>query len=240
MPDYKVLEVVRVDDWSGQYGPMKGYQLRVEGPDGELEVDHNRKPDSNPPQTGEVIQGHLEDGKYRKKLKKDQQQSTSTDGRKGRQRDSDLDHRIARQVAFKGAVELMAASPPVHGEDETKAPSLYNETVIARIASLVEALLPIIEGPDSLPKQTQQLAQALSTPPTERSKPDTGAFGPDNGAIPTPTKETLTAAFKEYEAREGPEAQKKVQLKLASLGIASTEEMTDEDARKVMEFLTNG
>lgn len=64
---FKVESVLDRSEWEGNYGPMVTYRLRANG----QEVDLNQKPETPAPAEGQEIWGHLEDGKFRPKLKKD-------------------------------------------------------------------------------------------------------------------------------------------------------------------------
>lgn len=94
MPEsFKVESLTGREEWSGRYGPMITYRITVNGGQ---EVDLNQKPETAAPMQGDEIWGHLEDGKYRPKLKKDQK-----DGGGGKGGTDDLGPIIHRQVALK-------------------------------------------------------------------------------------------------------------------------------------------
>jgi hypothetical protein len=81
------------EEWTGQYGDMLTYKLLVNGG---TEIDLNQKPETPAPQIGDQIWGHLEPGKYRQRLKKDQKDGGGGGGKK-----DDLGPVIHRQVALK-------------------------------------------------------------------------------------------------------------------------------------------
>ena len=69
--DYRVTEIVERREWSGKHGPMVSFDMRVDGHDGIVEL--AQKPETGAPQVGDVIHGHLEEGRFGKqRLKKDQ------------------------------------------------------------------------------------------------------------------------------------------------------------------------
>lgn len=58
----------QVKDWSGKFGPMKDYKVKLEGT--ELPVTITRKPESAPPKAGDEIYGTLDmSGQYGPKFK---------------------------------------------------------------------------------------------------------------------------------------------------------------------------
>lgn len=92
--NFTVESTLGREEWTGRYGDMVTYRLAVNGGQ---EVDLNQKPETAAPAIGDEIWGHLEDGKYRPKLKKDQKQDASSSGG-GK---DDLGPVIHRQVALK-------------------------------------------------------------------------------------------------------------------------------------------
>jgi hypothetical protein len=91
---FKVESTLGREEWTGNYGPMLTYRLAVNGGQ---EVDLNQKPETPAPQIGDEIWGHLEDGKYRPKLKKDKKDGGGSWGGGG----DELGPVIHRQVALK-------------------------------------------------------------------------------------------------------------------------------------------
>jgi hypothetical protein len=93
--EFRVLEVQGRDEWTGQYGPMVTWEMKVENSDGtQMEVITNRKPTSQAPIYGDVILGDIHPPKFedsRPVLRKQfvqqasgggqwQQEGTSTNG----------------------------------------------------------------------------------------------------------------------------------------------------------------
>lgn len=239
--NYTITSVGDPRSWTGKFGPMLSYDLRLEGEQETVEL--AQKPTTQAPVLGQTIEGTIDrTGPHGPKLKKAQPMGGSGGGRP---KDPDLDHRIARQVAFKGAIELVAASPPIFGEDDTKAPSLHNEVAIASVAALTEELLPIVEGNvvDARPS-VKRVAKTLSGGPEKPQEAAGAVSTPSEGDGPV-TKEKLAQAFRDYLDKAGPPdsvdreaAKKKTELLMASLGITSTTEMSDDQARQMYEALT--
>lgn len=79
--DFTIKAVVGEKSWEGNYGRMLDYELAVD--DLSETVTLTQKPETPAPYDGQVIYGHLEDGKFGKKLKKDQRDNGSQPASKG-------------------------------------------------------------------------------------------------------------------------------------------------------------
>lgn len=232
MADFKVVEIKGIDSWKGQYGEMKTYTMVVEGPDGQKEVDLNQKPETPAPEVGQTIAGELKQGKYRPKLKKDQPMGGGGGGRRGYS-DEDI-RRMTRshsqEMALRREANLIA-----DGE-----PGLSDEA----LAELIDGFdADVNQMSESVEKKTQNVANTLSSGPPRYSQEAAEAAekmnATPNGTAPAPNADTIRQAFKEYVEREGPDSRNLVKLQLTALGIEDYESMTDEQATKLMGFLTD-
>jgi hypothetical protein len=121
VPEQFIVEtVLKREEWEGDYGPMINYLLVVNGG---KEVDLNQKPSTPAPTQGQEILGHLEDGKYRPRLKRDQAGTTTTSGgaasysRGGKS--PDQQRSIVRQHSQEMALRWIAiGGPPAVPDDE--------------------------------------------------------------------------------------------------------------------------
>lgn len=56
--DYTITEVQSRDSWTGAYGPMSAFALKLQGVDGWVSL--NQKPETPTPTVGEVLHGHMD------------------------------------------------------------------------------------------------------------------------------------------------------------------------------------
>lgn len=142
MPTLNLTEIVgEPREWAPKANPERKFKSYKVRDDQGNEYEWNRKADSPPPPLGPgefEITPPKEGTSFPPKIKKAQ----SGGGFGGSRPDPERDARIARQVAFKGAVELSAAT--VTASDGVQA----TEVVAKHIAELTDALLPIVTGPD--------------------------------------------------------------------------------------------
>lgn len=203
---------------------MVSYTLTVTGNDGaEQSVELSQIPTTAAPKVGDSIFGNIVPSsdpiKYPAKLKKEKPQNFSGGGggRSGspdRNKDS-----IERQVAFKGAVELVVAMSPK---------DMPQGAVKDALAGFFEAGLALIQG--EAPVQTTSKVSPSSLPPSDPADPGPsdpppdveGEVVPDQaGRIPINT-DHLRAAYKGYQNQHGKEkAHRDWQLKLTSMGLTT-------------------
>lgn len=82
--EYKITEVQKRKEWSGNYGTFQDYALRLEGIDGWVSL--SQKPETPEPQVGQELYGHTETQthgdktylKFKKVQKQDSRPSAST------------------------------------------------------------------------------------------------------------------------------------------------------------------
>ena len=68
--EYKIVGVSsKVDEWSSQYGQMKTYYLKLDGVNEPIKL--NQKDSSPAPQTGQTLNGSIQEDKFGKKFKKE-------------------------------------------------------------------------------------------------------------------------------------------------------------------------
>lgn len=134
--NFKVESILDRSEWEGNFGPMVTYRLRANG----TECDLNQKPETPAPTEGQEIWGHLEDGKFRPKLKKDKrpdggggERSSSGGGKSNWQPEGDRDPekvaRITRAHSQNCAVELLK-----NREDFNNAPKAQRQEAITQWA----------------------------------------------------------------------------------------------------------
>ena len=114
MSRYTIREIIgQPNPWQGSKGgPMLGYSLDVTGDDGFAgQVELNQKVDTPAPTVGQVIEGTLDKSnpKYAPKLKKAQQSYAGSFSGSGKGKSKADQDSIERAVAYKGAVDLVAA-----------------------------------------------------------------------------------------------------------------------------------
>lgn len=209
MPGYTVMEANLPREWEGQYGKMLSYDLVVSGPDGQVECELAQKPETPAPKVGDLIQGTIQPGKngYPGKLKKEKPQQGgrfSGGGKPGKPRDPSERDSIERQVAYKGAVELVAARGAV-------SPQQQKDT----LTELFHHGLSLI--------QTGQTPGRSTNPPVPQNteQPESMEQPPPPDEPPGITIEHIRQAYKDYKAREqdAMEADAKWQQKLAAEGL---------------------
>lgn len=109
MSIYTVEAITGNREFESKYGPLKSYKVRISGDDGfSGEAEITQKPTTAAPTVGQAIEGTLDKSnpKFPPKLKKAQVQSGGFSGGGKPNKDSKS---IERQVAFKGAVEIVVA-----------------------------------------------------------------------------------------------------------------------------------
>lgn len=104
---YKIAAVSpKQDHWSGQYGDMVTYYIRLEG-EGDEAVAINKKPDSPAPQDGDELYGDITSTSHGLKFKT-QKKPFAQEG--GYQKSPEVEESIARAVSLKAAVEYVAST----------------------------------------------------------------------------------------------------------------------------------
>ena len=210
--------------WSPKKGPAQGqtfHSYKVKDDKGTV-YEINRKPESGPPKLGldeYEITPPKEGTDFPPKLKKVQK-----GGFGGSKPDPERDARIARQVAFKGAVELIAGG---------SSGVLTDDAYVEMVGSLTEALLPIVTGETgpSVEKKVEDVAKSVSANPTP--EPDSGDRAP--------SREAVREAYDTFieKARDKQSAKNLVKLQTAALGIEPEQEMDEEQRTKLYQFLTS-
>ena len=107
MSSYTVQAVNSNREWEGKFGKMISYDINLQGPEGFTgSVELAQKPETPAPQEGGTLEGHIEQGKFGPKFKKESGQTFKGGG--GGKPKADQDS-IERSVAYKGAVDIACA-----------------------------------------------------------------------------------------------------------------------------------
>lgn len=236
MPNYTIREVIgQPNAWnSTKGGPMLSYSLDVTGDDGFTgQVELNQKQTTAAPTVGQVIDGTLDrsNPKYAPKLKKTPPQGGGGPrSGAGRPRDPAERESIERSVAYKGAVDLVAAmlSHPEPSQEFS---------VPLTVESFFHHGLSLLQG---------SATSASSSGHTEfaplDSRADVKAIIED--AFPgseevAPTSQELTDGYKEFMARQPGrvEGERLLETKKTALGIAGpAKDATPTQKRELLEW----
>lgn len=253
MPSYTIREVIgQPNAWSSQKGgPMLSYSLDVTGDDGFTgQVELNQKDSTPAPTVGQVIDGTLDKSnpKYAPKLKKAPPQGGGFGGGGPRAGKSKADQdSIERAVAYKGAIELACATPPM---DDTKARNSAEqmEALVSRFFSFSLILLQG-ETPTSGAGRiednyvtTPNLLQGSTVPSPTEHRADVkeiikDAF-PDAEEV-APTNQELAEGYKEFMARQPGkvEGERVLETKKTALGIAGpVKDATPTQKRELLDW----
>jgi len=136
MPEFTIAAVSpETRPWkSEKWGDFIAYKIKVEGSDEVIEL--SQKTTTDAPTVGQMIDGEIQDnGDFGKKFKK-----SYSGGQGGGGSDPQRDARIARQVAFKGAVEIAVASITAAKPDAPQVDWL------SMVGDWTDRLLPIVTG----------------------------------------------------------------------------------------------
>lgn len=226
MSNYTISSVNGKREFESKYGPLVSYKLTIKGDDGyEGDAEMTRKPDSPPPSAGETIEGTLDKSnpKFPPKLKK--AQGAPGGGFKGGKSPKDSQS-IERQVAFKGAVELIVA---------TLDPSdtMPEDLVCERMTRYFDHGLSLIQG-KPIVHSDRSVAEAVKE-----------AFpGTTEVEQPVSDKE-LAEAYKSWSngrAAMGEDEntiQRRIQQKKLALGVSDMATADDSQRRAMLSFLTS-
>jgi hypothetical protein len=160
MSRYKILQVGTRSEWEGKGGgKFYDYSLHVmDEQKGEHEVFVTQKPETDAPEAGEVLEGHLEDHFKGKKLKKEYQGGDSGGGGGGGRREPDPERQ--RSIVRQHSQEMALRYAAIRASEKTFALS-----EVAAIADFFER-------------------DANGEPQT----PDTSDFGPVPSDVPADTE----------------------------------------------------
>ena len=226
---YTVTSVNGSRDWDSKYGPMKSYKVNLKGPDGNVtnDVEVSQKSTTAAPTQGQVLEGAIEAGNYGPKFKK-AQKPMGGGGGGPRPRDPGERRSIERQVAFKGAVELVSAIP--FGDSNTTKILLtefFNHglhLIQADAAELINEVFPgtVEVSPTPLQKRAPEEAEVAAS---------NGGKSPVDFALDE--MRSLYAAWHEKVA----EAPNIWANKLASVGLKDLKQASDTQLEELIAFL---
>ena len=246
MSRYTIREIIgQPNPWQGaKGGPMLGYSLDVTGDDGFAgQVELNQKVDTPAPTVGQVIEGTLDKSnpKYAPKLKKAQQSFAGSFSGPGKGKSKADQDSIERAVAYKGAVDLVAAWIT---KDTT------NTMVKSALTELFDYSLELLQGGAGSNGPAKGMNRAIAT--GELYETDSQAEVKDiiKEAFPdaeeiAPSNEELTSAYNKWvvieEARSSAEqARKLLETKKTALGIVGvTGNATPAQKRELLDWFNS-
>lgn len=218
---YTIRSVNSRREWDSRYGPMVSYDIDLTDPSGMVEanVELAQKRDTPAPQAGQTLDGEIErGGKFGPKFKKAHQDrgGGGGGGGGGRQRDPNERNSIERQVAFKGAVDLVVALSS--GEN----PNLDSDSTKSALTGFFNHGLALIQG------QTPPPAPGLHDPASTDARKNGTAISPMEGA--------LAELRVHLNAWNAPNAGEVWENKLASMGLKSPTEANDAQIELLIAF----
>jgi hypothetical protein len=227
MSNYTINSVNGKREFESKYGPLVSYKVTITGDDGyNGDAEMTRKPESPAPTAGETIEGTLDKSnpKFPPKLKK----IPGMGGAPGRApgRSNKDSQSIERQVAFKGAVELIVA---------TLDPSdtMPEDLVCERMTHYFDHGLSLIQG-KPIVHSDQSVADVVKQ-----------AFpGATEVEQPVSDKE-LAEAYKSWSngraamGEDEATIQKRIQQKKLALGVSDMADADDSQRRAMLSFLTS-
>jgi len=227
---YTIREVIGTPiAWSSQKGgPMLSYSLDVTGDDGFTgQVELNQKDSTPAPTVGQVIDGTLDKSnpKYAPKLKKAPPQGGGFGGGGPRAGKSKADQdSIERAVAYKGAVDLVAAML----QSQHRQPGDEKFAIGETVEFYFSHGLNLLQG-STVPSPTEHRADVK-----EIIK---DAF-PDAEEV-APTNQELAEGYKEFMARQPGkvEGERVLETKKTALGIAGpVKDATPSQKRELLDW----
>ena len=224
MSIYTITSVNGRREFESKYGPLVSYKLTIKGDDGyEGEAEMTRKPESTAPQQGEQVEGTLDKSnpKYPPKLKRAPGGSPGGVPRSGGGRTSKDSESIERQVAFKGAVELIVATLD-------PADTMPEELVCERMTRYFNHGLSLIQKKAPMADPVAAIKDTFKAVEVEQ---------------PITDKE-LGDAYRKWSAAKAAvgidenESHKRIQQKKLALGINEMADASNEQRQAFLSFLT--
>jgi hypothetical protein len=220
MSNYTITSINGKREFESKYGPLVSYKLTITGDDGyQGEAEMTRKPDSPAPQEGEQVEGTLDKSnpKFPPKLKR--AQGAPGGGSPGRpNKDSQS---IERQVAFKGAVELIVAT--LDSSD-----TMPEDLVCERMTRYFDHGLALIQNKVPLKNPVEAIKETFEAEEIEQPVTD----------------RELAEAYKRWAASKQAmnmneaEMTQQIQQKKLALGIADMADAETKQRRAFLGFLT--
>lgn len=208
-------------EWQGKFGAMISYDIDVTGPDGQFhgDVELAQKPETKAPYEGLVLEGTIEQGKFGPKFKKTPPATTGGGGGGPRKKDPDERGSIEKQVAWKGAVELVAAlyKPDPAGGNVEQAKEMLT-TFFDHGVNLIQG--HTVMGSDAA------LPDLAPTPSKSSVTADV-----------RPTMDDVRALYKTWAENLGDEAEGVFKNKLMSVGVEPGTDGTSDQRQELYEFL---
>lgn len=244
MPSYTIREVIgQPNAWSSQKGgPMLSYSLDVTGDDGFTgQVELNQKDSTPAPTVGQVIDGTLDKSnpKYAPKLKKAPPQGGGFGGGGPRAGKSKADQdSIERAVAYKGAVDLVAAML----QSQHRQPGDEKFAIGETVEFYFNHGLTLLQGETKPTSGVGRIEDNHVTTPNLDSRADVkeiikDAF-PDAEEV-APTNQELAEGYKEFMARQPGkvEGERVLETKKTALGIAGpVKDATPTQKRELLDW----
>lgn len=223
MSIYEITSVNGRREFDSKYGPLVSYKLTIKGDDGfQGDAEMTRKPESPAPREGEQVEGTLDKSnpKYPPKLKR--AQGSAGGGGRAPGRSNKDSESIERQVAFKGAVELIAAT--LDSSD-----TMPDDLICERMTRYFNHGLSLIQNKQPLADPVGAIKDTFQAVEVKQ---------------PVTDKE-LGAAYKTWSLGKGAEGmtedevQNRIQQKKLALGITDWADASPDQRLAFMAFLTD-
>lgn len=217
-------------EWTSKAGHVNlSYRVDlVNDADGRLEgdVELTQKKTTPAPQVGQTLEGDVETGgQYGAKFKKAQGGGARQGGGGGRPRDPAERASIERQVAFKGAVELVVAMKP-EGMGESG--------IESTLTRLFEFGVGLIQGQQATPPpQTQQGQGTINRQADHRANGTAVSAPPARDAA----LEDLRNEYAKWKPVAGDNHASIWANKLTSLGLADVNDASEDQINNLLEWL---
>lgn len=212
---YTVKAVNGHKEWESKYGVMIAYKLDLDDDAGKLvgDVELNQVKKTPAPVVGQELDGTIGEGKFGPKFTKTPPQTGGGGGGGSRPRDPSERQSIERQVAFKGAVELVSRI------ELEKRDSI---SIKSALTDFFNHGLALIQG--EAPK------------PIYKAPPDVPA-GHGSGKSPHDhAMDELRTRYAKW-AGDDPDAPAAWQNKLASMGLETPTDASDTQLEELIAFL---
>jgi hypothetical protein len=224
MSIYTVEAITGNREFESKYGPLKSYKVKISGDDGfSGEAEITQKPTTAAPTVGQAIEGTLDKSnpKFPPKLKKAQVQSGGFSGGGKPNKDSKS---IERQVAFKGAVEIVVAMLGAGQE-------LDDPALAGTLTRYFDHGLGLIQGTPQRQAAVEAVKEAF--PGTE----DVG---------PAPSHDDMVSAWRGWSSmmaglgKSEEDIRMIFEMKKTVIGMTDWDTATDEQKHQLITTLTEG
>lgn len=225
MSIYTVEAITGEREFESKYGPLKSFKVKLSGDDGfSGEAEITQKPTTAPPTVGQAIEGTLDKSnpKFPPKLKK--AMGGGGGGFKMAGKPSKDSVSIERQVAFKGAVEIIVAMLRSGQE-------LPDPAIAATMTRFFDHGLGLIQGTPSKTATIEDVKDAF--PGTEEVEP-------------VPTHDQMVEAWRGWSSmmaglgKSEDQIRMILEMKKTVIGMTDWDTATDDQKRQFITTLKEG